>query len=43
MCFVSSAFLGIGFDERSDAFDFNVALQDHWRQDKTQKVTPFFT
>lgn len=28
------AFVGLGFEDRGDAFDFNVALQDHFKQVK---------
>lgn len=31
------AFIGVGFQDRGDSFDFNVALQDHFKQVKTEK------
>ena len=31
------AFIGIGFQDRGDSFDFNVALQDHFKQVKTEQ------
>lgn len=31
------AFIGVGFQDRGDSFDFNVALQDHFKQIKTEK------
>jgi hypothetical protein len=34
------AFIGIGFAERSDAFDFNVALQDHEKHINRMKQPP---
>lgn len=31
------AFLGMGFGDRSDSFDLNVALQDHFKWVKNQE------
>lgn len=33
-----SAFLGLGFGDRSDSFDLNVALQDHFKWVKNQEI-----
>lgn len=33
-----SAFLGLGFGDRSDSFDLNVALQDHFKWVKNQEA-----
>lgn len=32
-----SAYLGLGFGDRSDSFDLNVALQDHFKWVKNQE------
>ena len=32
-----TAFIGIGFADRGDAFDFNVTLQDHFKRVKTEE------
>ena len=34
------AFIGIAFDSRSDAFDFNVAIDDHTKQVQREQVVP---
>jgi len=31
------AFIGVGFQDRGDSFDFNVALQDHFKQIKNEQ------
>ncbi|CAK8695878.1 adaptin ear-binding coat-associated protein 1-like [Clavelina lepadiformis] len=33
-----TAFIGVGFADRGDAFDFNVTLQDHFKRVKTEEV-----
>ena len=35
-----SAYIGLGFDERSDAFDFSAALQEHNKPQDTLDFGP---
>jgi len=33
-----TAYIGVGFADRGDAFDFNVTLQDHFKKEKTEQT-----
>ena len=38
---VNDNFVGLGFAERNDSFDLNVALQDHFKGDSKKKLIAF--